>query len=285
MSNRLKATVHVLQTVYQRASTNRLPFLAGSLAFHAFVSLLPALLLLLITASLLGGQDFTTAVIHLTRRYLSPSGQALLAEALQNASMRLRSSVLGLLVLLWSTYRIVWGLEVVFAELYGKPSQNAGRHHLRDTLVGFVALSFATVVVLISTTLFTLIPQLATFELVSPLVSLVGLTIAFFLIYYAFPPIPIAIHEALPGTIVAAVGWTVLQVLFHVYVTVTPVYDAYGVIGGVILLLLWLYSGAFILLLGIVINGVLTDRMQTTRSFSTLLRTKLRRFKSDDSTS
>lgn len=55
---------------------------------------------------------------------------------------------------------------------------------------------------------------------------------------------------AVVGTIGAGLGLIVLQQLFHVYTSLAGRYQAYGIIGAVLLFLLWLYFGAFVLLLG-----------------------------------
>jgi membrane protein len=88
----------------------------------------------------------------------------------------------------------------------------------------------------------------------------VGLTVAFLPMYYVFPDVPMTFGEALPGAAVAAVGWALLQGAFQVYVSMTSASRLYGVIGGVILFITWLYFGAVIVLLGGATNVVLSGR-------------------------
>lgn len=256
MTNQLKALEKVLRKIYDRVLANRLPFLAGSLAFHSFVALLPILLLLLIAASQIGGQVFVDTVIELTREYLSPSGQSLLARALVDRSSQLQGSILSVLILIWSSYRIVWGLRIVFAEVYEGSIQASVSHRILDICVGIVALLLAVIVIVGSGVIFSVMPSLQSTVIVSSLVMFCGLFIAFFLIYYVFPHHNVTVADALPGTFVAAISWTALQVLFNGYTRTISVYDAYGVIGSVILLLIWLYLGALILLIGIVLNTI-----------------------------
>lgn len=68
------------------------------------------------------------------------------------------------------------------------------------------------------------------------------------------------LRKALPGAAVAAVGWTLLQALFQVYVSMTSGAQLYGVLGGVILLITWLYFGSVVVLLGAATNVVLSGR-------------------------
>jgi membrane protein len=60
-----------------------------------------------------------------------------------------------------------------------------------------------------------------------------------------------------PGAVVALVGWLVMSFGLRVYVRFFDAYNAtYGSIGGVILLMLWLYLSSLFLLIGAEINAV-----------------------------
>ncbi|MUV58229.1 YihY/virulence factor BrkB family protein, partial [Halogeometricum sp. CBA1124] len=51
-----------------------------------------------------------------------------------------------------------------------------------------------------------------------------------------------------------------LEVGFQVYAANAGRYEAYGVIGGVLLLLTWLYFSGLVVLLGAAVNAVLSNR-------------------------
>jgi membrane protein len=77
------------------------------------------------------------------------------------------------------------------------------------------------------------------------------------LVYYAAP----AVEQkrwiwVTPGSLVATIGWIAASVALRFYVSNFADYNAtYGSIGGVILLMLWLYMGGFMLLVGAEINS------------------------------
>jgi uncharacterized BrkB/YihY/UPF0761 family membrane protein len=55
----------------------------------------------------------------------------------------------------------------------------------------------------------------------------------------------------MPGAVLAAVSWAILSALFRLYVANFGNYNkAYGAIGAVIVLMLWLYMSAAVLLVG-----------------------------------
>src|SRR6202042_1368316 len=59
-----------------------------------------------------------------------------------------------------------------------------------------------------------------------------------------------------PGAIAATILWVVASIGFTIYVTNFNSYDkTYGSLGGVIVLLTWLYLSALMVLLGAVINA------------------------------
>lgn len=233
-------------------------FMAGSIAHAAFLSILPLLLLLLIIAGAVGNEELSEQIVAMSREYLSPAGENLVFEALTDASERAGASVIGVASLLWGMLRIFRGIGTAFDELYGGgESSFVGR--VIDGLVVFGAIALATVGAGFGAALLA-IWEHPVLEAINPLVLVVGLMVAFFPIYYIFPEPDIGVREALPGTAVAAVGWAVMEVLFGVYVDLANTMSADGALGAVILLLIWLYGSAFMLLLGAAVNIVLADR-------------------------
>jgi hypothetical protein len=76
------------------------------------------------------------------------------------------------------------------------------------------------------------------------------------LVYYLAPPVQRRWPWVTPGSAVAVVGWLAASAGLRAYVAQFANYNAtYGSIGGVILLLLWLYLTGFMLLLGAEVNA------------------------------
>lgn len=261
----MREAYEVLVEIGREVRRQDLPFLAGSLAFYAFVSLVPLLLLVLVAASLFAGETVARYLLALTRLYLSPAGQNLLTEAITGAVGWVGSSLVGSLVLVWAAFRMFLGIDIAFSEIYGTPREETSfGQRLLDGLLALAAIVLALLAAVLTAGAFALLPDFSYSGIVDSLLLVCGLLVAFFPLYYVFPNVDVTPREALPGALVAAVGWALLQWLFRLYASVTTITAVFGVISGALLFLLWLYFGALILLLGVVVNVVLAGR--TSRS-------------------
>src|SRR5262249_45699988 len=76
------------------------------------------------------------------------------------------------------------------------------------------------------------------------------------LVYYTAPPGRQRWHWITPGSLFAPFAWVAMSVGLRLYVQYFGNYNAtYGSIGGVILLLLWLYLTSAVLLIGAELNS------------------------------
>jgi hypothetical protein len=72
---------------------NHLTFMAGSLAFYAFVSLVPLFVLAFVAASVIGGEAFATRITGLLESTLTESARDLLADVLTDSSSASRPAL------------------------------------------------------------------------------------------------------------------------------------------------------------------------------------------------
>ncbi len=244
--------------ILRETRSQNIPFMAGSIAHSALLSLLPLLLLLLVVTTAVGNETLNQEIFRLARRYLSPVGEALLFEALTSASERAGASLIGVATLLWGMFRVFRGFNTAFEELYGVQEERMW-DQLVDSVVVLTAIGVATVGTAFGVAVTTRLEH-PIVVLLNQLVFIGGLMLAFYPLYYRFPAPPIPPREALPGTLIAAIGWVILEFAFSLYVEFINTISLYGFIGSILLLLVWLYGVAFILLLGAMANIVLADR-------------------------
>jgi membrane protein len=90
------------------------------------------------------------------------------------------------------------------------------------------------------------------------LVSGMILFIVFTALYFVAPNKRLHIKDGLPGAFAATIGWIVASLAFSYYVGNFANYSAtYGSIGGVIVLMIWLYLSGMIIILGGELNALL----------------------------
>ena len=237
----------------------QLSFLAAAIAYYAFVSVFPLVLVGLAVTTAVAGQAFATEVVSLASGLLTDQAASLLETALTSGSGRGGATVVGLGFLLWSSLRVFRGLDVAFSRVYGVASPPSLREQVVDALLVLVVVALA----LGATVVVGAVIQLASGPLtnaVSFLLLLGTLTAVFAPVYYIFPDCDLTVGEALPGAVVAAGGWVLLSAGFGLYAESASAFQLYGVIGGVLLALTWFYVAGLVLLLGAALNAVLAGR-------------------------
>ncbi|MEF8776405.1 MAG: YihY/virulence factor BrkB family protein [Haloarculaceae archaeon] len=234
----------------------RLSFLAAALSYYAFVSAVPLLLLAFALASALGGEAFADAVVGVARNPLSEEAAEALDTALTSARGRRGATAVGLLVFVWSGIRLFRGLEHAFGLIYGRTETATSLTQVRNAAVALVAIGLAVTGV---GALSWLLPmdQLRLVGLAGTVLSAIAIAAVLLPLYYFLPDPDVSVRECVPGAAVSGGGWALLGAAFSFYTEVAGGFQIYGVLGGVLLFLTWLYFGAVLVLAGAVLNATL----------------------------
>lgn len=257
MRAELAALVSTGRRIADVVEQQRVTFLAAGVAYYAFISLIPALLLLVALASALFGEAFASAVLEVTSGFLTPSGQDVIESALASAAGRGGATVIGAVVLLWSTLKVFRGLDTAFLQVYGVEETVSFLDQLRDATAVAISVGVGMAAMVVTGTAIAALQVVPVLELLSILLLPAVLTLVFLPMYFLLPYPPVTVREALPGAAFAAVGWTALQAGFQLYAASAGQFQVYGVIGGVLLLVTWLYLAAIVVIVGAVVNVVL----------------------------
>jgi membrane protein len=100
-------------------------------------------------------------------------------------------------------------------------------------------------------------------EFLRMIIPIVSMVVIFALLYKLSPPheenLNLKFNETLPGAIFAAFGWIIASMIFSFYANNFGNYSKiYGSLGGIIILLIWLYISNIMIILGGEINGTYT---------------------------
>ena len=258
MNARTSSAVNVTRSLVAAARNQRVTFLAAGVAYYAFVSLIPAILLLVVATSTLFGDAVAEQLLAATGEFLTPAGTEAISTAIASAQGRSGATVLGVTFLLWSTLKVFRGLDTAFLEVYGVEEPATFLDQLTDATSVVVGIGVGITVMVAVAAVVAALDVVPFVGALSVLLLPLLLTVVFLPMYYLLPP-GVAVSEALPGAAFAATGWTALQAGFQVYAASAGQYQVYGVIGGVLLLVTWLYVAAIVVVLGAVINVVLAE--------------------------
>jgi membrane protein len=253
--------ISTVRSIVRLGHESELSFLAGSLAFFAFVSIVPALLLAISIGWILVGESMAMQVVALTDIYLSEEGSAVVGGALTGTSGRLGASIVGVVGLLWSAFKVFRAIDIAFDRIYRSETTTSLPRQLLNGAIAVTTLGsgvalLLTVQLLVDRVGLGLDPYTG---LITSLVLIAGLVIFLAPLYYVMPPYRISVREIIPGTITAVCGLIVLRQVFHVYAMHASQYQAYGFLGAVLLFILWLYFGALVLLSGAVVNATVAE--------------------------
>lgn len=251
--------VPFVKAVVNEVRDEDVPFMAGSIAYQAFISLIPLLVLAFFVVSLIGDEQLARDVVEFARGFLPEEAADLLGDSIAGQAGSAGSSFIGLVTLIWGTLKVFRGLDTAFSEIYDTMGRNSFVNQVVDGFVMLVAIGGAILAAGAAVTVVSFVP-LPGDGVVVPLVLVGALGIAFYPMYSRFPDMDVSRWEIVPGVVIAALGWTALQVLFQFYVEIAGQSGGAGVVGAVILLLTWLYFGGFVLLLGGVVNAVIAGR-------------------------
>ncbi|ELZ35046.1 YihY/virulence factor BrkB family protein [Halorubrum tebenquichense] len=260
MSRHPRTTFGTVRRVADLAIDRQVTFLAAAIAYYAFVSLVPALLLLVVVATAVFGETIAAELAASTGEFLTPAGEEAVVGAVSSAGGRTGASLLGLGVLLWSTLKVFRGLDTAFVSLYGGDATPGFLRQIVDAASVVVGVGVGIGVMVGVGAFVAAADAVPLVEAASVLALPVFLAVVFLPMYYLLPQPTLSVREALPGAAFAAVCWTLLQAGFQVYAASAAQYQVYGVIGGILLLVTWLYLAAIVVVLGGVVNVVLAGR-------------------------
>jgi len=261
MTTRRTRAKTILRALVHEIRIERVTFIASSIAYHAFVSMLPLLLLVLAAISFLGATSLEDGLVRLAEAVLTPGASEALLSEVDSANAATGVSVLGAGLLIWGTLRIFRGLDTAFSDIYESGTANSFADQLLDGIMVLVAVVFAVVVGAIVETRLGGLSAIPGGWLLERLVLVAGLVVVLFPMYYVFPDEDdMLLREAIPGTVFAAVGLTAFQTLFRIYVQVSSRSPEESLVAAILVFLTWLYFSGLVILLGVVINAVLTNR-------------------------
>ena len=251
--------------------------MAAEMAYSFLFALFPQLLLSAAIIGMIGGALGRRDLLVETVSRISPFLPTPVADLVGSAIFDLISeragaiALFGLLFALWGASSGVGALMKGLDRAYGVPRAQASWWRRVVTAAAALLvppLGLALLVVsVVGHGLATWIGAITGMtDLVALLVGALRLPVAFVvffagmtLVYWTMPAVRQRYRDVLPGSLVAALGWSVITFAFGVYIADIDEYRVtYGIFGAAIAFLLWLYLVALVILVGAEVNALLS---------------------------
>lgn len=255
----------ILRRVYQQIEEDNVFIVAGGVAFFAIGAIFPGLIALISLYGLFADPEVVERSLNALGTILPRDGyfviQRQLHEIVGQSDAELGwGLVLSTATALWSASggvrAVVTALNIAYDE-----EERRGFFHLYLLTFGFTLLAVLSAVILLAllaglTTLLSGFHPAIAAAILWPLV-LVGFSGILTVIYRYAPSRARARFQWVSwGSAFAAVAWAILSVGFALYAAKLGDYqETYGALGGVILLLMWLYITALVVLIGAELNA------------------------------
>lgn len=258
---------------------DKAPRLGAALAYYTLFAIAPVLLVVIAIAGAVFGEDAVRGQIVSQIDGLIGEQGAIAVQTLLQGAYRRRE---GQLAAIAGTFTFILAASGAFLELQGalnaiwrvKPKPATGinvREFLSRRLRSFalvVSIGFLLMVSLtVSAGLSAFgawlgrrapgVPEIL--SAVNLVVSLAVITVLFALLYRVLPDVKLRWRDVLVGGLATAVLFNFGKVLIGLYLGRSAVTSSYGAIGSVLVLLIWVYYSAQIVLLGAEFTRVYTE--------------------------
>ncbi|MDS0298744.1 YihY/virulence factor BrkB family protein [Halogeometricum sp. S1BR25-6] len=258
--SRADSVVRVTKAVVAISREKNVTTLAASLSYYVFNAFVPTVFLLVVGIATFGSVDAIAQGLGRLTSVEPNQLQRVLKMIGAQTDARVRALSLAVAIMVWSTLKSFRSIQDTFAEVYGTRRHTSFWGRIRDTGLVFVGTTIALIVVSFVSVALSLALG-GWWSVASGLLIFASLVVGFFPMYYFFPGVDQSPREALPGVLVAAAAWTVSGFVFRVYVGLSESVQLYGIAGVALIFLSWLYLGGLAILVGVVVNAVLSGRV------------------------
>lgn len=260
-----------LHNLYFRIQDDEVPALGAQLTFYLILSFFPFVIFLITLSAYtpLSREDVLADLIS-----LMPTAVGLLVNDLFKEIIHERSSAilsLGMIAAIWTASNGMMAIIRTLNKAYDVSERRPYWKVKGISIIYTISLSIVICLAFVLLIFGQMIGRYAfgvfdtpdSFEaLWGPMkyiLTLVIMCTVFALLYFTAPNRRVRFYDVLPGALFTTVGWVVISLSFSYYVNHFSNYTTtYGSLGGIIILLIWLYLSSVLILLGGEINASIT---------------------------
>lgn len=262
----------VLKRVKKETSTDNVSLIAAGLALYALLAVFPALAAVVSLYGLVSSPDQIASQIQNLAGVLPQQAADIIRTALQNLARQQNQAlgvgaIIGVLVALWSARKGMVALMTATNVAYDEEEERGFFRQLFVSLAFTIAAVVGFVlVVLLAVAVPLALQGLGLPEIFQTVLGVLRWIVLWFLVVFALA----VVYRFAPdrnepkwrwvtwGSAISATLWLAVSLLFSYYVRNFGSYgETYGALGGVVVLLMWFYLSAFVVILGAEINSEL----------------------------
>ncbi|MEK4064185.1 MULTISPECIES: YihY/virulence factor BrkB family protein [Paenibacillus] len=263
----------LMKQLFQKIKLDDVQGISAQLTYYLILSLFPFLIFIM---TLIGYAHISIEDRIAELQQIMPAeAVSIIEEILQDVSEGRSEALLsfGMLATLWAASK---GINAIIKGLNRAYDIDESRVFWKIRGIAFLATMIIGVVVLLSILLLVLGSWLKTqiflladlpyglqkvWDLLQYIIPLFVLFVVFTLLYWIAPSRRLTLKEVMPGAMFSTIGWIITSILFSIYVNqFSDFTKTYGSLGGVMILLIWLYISSIIILVGGEINALLFNR-------------------------
>lgn len=253
---------------FRRIEQAEIDLIAAGVAFYAFLAVFPAAAAVIAIWGFVSDPEVIRQELDALASFVPAEAFTLISDQV-DALMQVNTGNLGIATLvstavaLWSARAGVAALIRGLNAIHHLPNRSGHWHQLRALVLTFVlvglVLSALTMAVVVPVVI-TYLPEVAQGLPIADANLLLGLIAGVLAVGLAYRLGPNYVSRKPPllslGLLVAVVLWVLATRGFMVYLANFPTYNrVYGSIGAVVVMLMWLYVGAYAVLLGAAVDA------------------------------
>lgn len=272
------AILRLFKAAFDKWRADKAPRLAAALAYYTLFSIAPLLVIAIAVAGLLFGEEMARSQVLVSlQELIGPRAAGALQTVIENTAQP-RSGVIatlaGVITLWFGASGVFHQLKEALNTIWGvRPKPGRGLWGMLkarlESLLMVLGIGLLLVLSLIvSTVLAALVEFLShwlpgsvsLWQAVDLLSTLLIVTVLFAVIYKILPDVKIAWSDVWIGAAVTAVLFALGRYLIGLYLSRVGVASLYGAAGSLVVILLWVYYSAQILLFGAEFTYVFATR-------------------------
>jgi len=263
------------RALFAKFFADRGTHLAAMVAYFALLSFVPLVFLALSLLGLAHRADASDFFVReLSRAFPGSSLKSILTLVHRVQDNATTLGIIGGIGLLWSSLSLFSSLESAFNIVYGRPNRPflRGKGIAAAIMVSSLVTLFASLVVgalgvgWLKQYAPGFVSSAAVAYALSIAVSLIGVFAFLLVVYRVLTNAPVTVRDALPGAVAAAIALEASFQVLPIFVRFADVNVTLRVLGGPVILLLWLYVMANVIVLGAELNWWAAQRSQGTLS-------------------